>query len=233
MHPANLFSFCRLGLTFALLAMLSHGVQAGHVVAIDFSGGSLGPEWAPPPHSTHTNGVVRIAERGGRSHVLSMNLKGNSVGISTVNFSTLQVNVNGFEQVKLSFDHHADHDPVTPFSSGGFQGFPEATGVAVSSNGIDWVPLWSPDLGHEHGWVSIDNLDVSALIAANPQSLSSTGLLNIRFQHFMKVASGQLRSDGRGWDQISVSMTPIPEPSTGLLVALGVASAIGLRIRRR
>lgn len=230
MHLPKFFCFCRPGLALVLAVTLSHSATAGQIYSTDFSGGSLGAEWAVS--STHDDGIVKIAERGGRPHVLSMNLKGKSAGISTVNHATLSVDITGFSDIKLSFDHHAEHDPVTQFASGSFLGIPDATGVAISSNGTDWVPLWSPDITHENGWDSISNLDVSSLIAANA-SLSATGLLRIRFQQFMQVDSGYLRSDGRGWDNVALSFAPVPEPSTGLLLAIGAASAMGLRIRRR
>jgi hypothetical protein len=188
--------------------------RAETIYSINLSAG-LDANWTTA--STHDNGRITVGPRGSHAHVLNMNIKGNSVPLSLVNKATLSLNVLPGRHYNLSFNHFATWDPTDP-----------EDGVKISTNGTDWEWVWQSPISFTDGEMSVSGLDLTPTLA----SLTHTGMLLIRFQSRNSFVPGNLRSEGRGWNDITLASVPVPEPTTFGLFLTGVASAICTLQRR-
>jgi hypothetical protein len=203
-------------LFFSLLSLICMQAGAETIYSTNFSSG-LDANWTVSS-SNPDIGVIFVGPRGSHAHVLNMDVKGKSSPVSVINSATLSLSVSPHRDFKLSFDHFATEDNADPEDR-----------VKISTDGIVWQTVWQSPLAFTDGMLQVADLDLSA--AQN--MLARTGLLLIRFQSLNAFQPGHLRTDGRGWSNISVASVPVPEPSSMALLVTGMISAGGLLQRRR
>lgn len=202
---------------------------------------SLGAEWT----FYQTNeGQARIYGWGGfRDDVLILD---DAVANSTYSLSeaTLTLDLTGYTDVTLSFNHYDSSDEDDPIESSPYTGHPNKDGVSVSSDGITWYLLTNfvDELGNNQPNGSWWSYGPTGAFTVEIPSISSLGLaltstFQIKFQQYDNYPHGH---DGRKFDNLVVagtldssSQSPVPEPASVALFGLGLCGVGFQRYRRR
>jgi uncharacterized delta-60 repeat protein len=179
---------------------------SGAVVGSLYSG-ALAPfisedfESAPPlsgawtTYSSSADGRVSVETSGPTGKFLFLQTVRDATNLNEAIYT---VNLAGQSKATLSFSHLNSSDSVDAFK-GDFTGHANADGIAVSADGINWHPIWTPP-AQGNTWVTY-TLDLAALAAQGGIALVAN--FRIKFQQYMSFGYA-----GRGWDNITIS-TPI------------------------
>jgi hypothetical protein len=160
------------------------------------SGTTLGPAWST--YSSTTNGRIRVTGQyttAGGSLALVMDTA--TIG-ANLNEAIYTVNLEGATQTTLSFAHASFSDELTVLPAS-FTGHANGDGIAVSADGVHWQKIWTPPSTLTN-WTTY-TLDLVALAAQGGIPLGPG--FQIKFQQY---DGDPLPTDGRGWDNIVVSV---------------------------
>ncbi|MEM7394304.1 MAG: hypothetical protein AAF492_18350, partial [Verrucomicrobiota bacterium] len=117
---------------------------------------------------------------------------------TALNELQLAVNLGGFTRVDLRYQHASYGDELTVFGAP-FTGHFNADGIAMSPDGVNWYPLWSPAFQPNGTWL---DFSTNLTAAATAAGISLGPNFQLRFQQF---DNSQLTSDGRGYDSIQLT----------------------------
>lgn len=174
------------------------GALRGELVAReDFESGGLGNDWT----TTHSTPQGRIQVTGDFStsdgdFALVMDVSERLT--PNLNEAVWTVNLADRDSAILTFDHVSFSDEGQSFQ-GPFVGSFAADGIAISSNGENWFPIFnSPDTAFAQ-W---NHFELDLFDAATRVGLDLSEPLQIKFQQFDDFP---LARDGRGWDNIRIN----------------------------
>ena len=171
----------------------------------NFESGSLSESWTT--YSSNTDGRVRVVDTttisksaADGTHALLMDT---AVADDEyiLNEAVYTVDLAGVSRAKLNFSHTNYDDEVDPFY-GDFVGHFDADGVAISDDGMNWHPVWSPDWEASASWEA-HSIDLAS--AAKTAGMELGGNFRIKFQQFDNYP---IDLDGRGYDKISIDRVP-------------------------
>ncbi len=189
----------------AVVGSLSKSSSSTEVIdSEDFESGILGAQWETS--SSLSTGRIQVTGNFGAADGSGLALlMDNNVpffgGFDNLNEAVWTVDLSGVEDPALSFWHANWGDEITPFF-GDFTGSFNADGVAISDDGVNWHPVFSPSSGGFGVWEQIE-IDLAAQATLAGMTLGSD--FQIKFQQFDNV---NLTVDGRGYDQIQITGTP-------------------------
>jgi len=167
----------------------------------DFESGQLGPAWST--YTSRSGGRVQITgEYGtaGGSYAMLMDYR--TAGAWTLNEAIWTVDLSGQTAAFLSF-WHADWEGAGEQNKfdGDFVDHYNADGIAISDDGVHWHPIWdAADQPTDAVW-EFYTLDLAAGAAEAGMVLGPD--FRIKFQQY---DSWSLPTDGRGWDEITISL---------------------------
>ena len=197
---------------------LGSGIQRGAVlgdsptpiglplITEGFESGSLGSAWSTS--SSTTGGRIQVTSGlgvAGGVYALWMDCTSSTL---TLNEAIWTVNLAGVSSPTLVFSHADAGDEETFFGSD-FTGHFSADGVAISSDGVNWHPIWNASNVSSGVWQQF-SFDLSAEAAEAGMTLGPN--FRIKFQQVDEFSFG---TDGRGWDNIAIT---IPQAPLGLLL---------------
>lgn len=163
----------------------------------DFERDNLGAGWST--YSSLSTGRIQLTNQyadpiSGKSLIMD---DAKNRGTPGLNEAVWTVDLSGQSQVALSFRHANWNDEVTGFS-GPFTGHANADGIAISADGINWYPAWTPPSQTAGIWLPY-TIDLGAIAAQNGISLGSN--FKIKFQQY---GADPISNDGRGWDALRI-----------------------------
>ncbi len=179
------------------VAAVLGSLTGGLIVEDDFESGQLNPaSWTSS--STSSFGQIEVTgsfSTAGGSYALIMDVgKSNEPNL---NEAVWTVDLSGYAWPMLSFDHVSFGDEPNPFV-GDFQGSFQGDGVAISSDGTNWHPVFDGPTSTNGDWISYE---VDLKSAAQNAGISLNQPLHVKFQQYDDVP---IFLDGRGWDNIQV-----------------------------
>jgi hypothetical protein len=129
-------------------------------------------------------------------------------GQYSLNEAILHVNLVGQGNVQLKLDHQTFGDETHKYAQSQFAGSVNADLIAVSVNGINWVKVTDLTTSFTAGSFDLDALLPQAELAAGATDRSD---VRIKFQQYDNDPWGtsSRSSDGRGFDNIRVTGTPL------------------------
>ncbi len=224
----------------------------GHGMGELYTGPTSGDSIAPfTTYSSRNDGRVRLYGGG-----LLMDVDAN--GRYNLNEANLVLNLEDWEGIRVTFNHRSYNDEVHGFAQdegrvGGsgdqnagqmhsFVNHSNADGVAVSTDGVNFVPIWTPSAGESNSsWYGVQLNSVDAAIAQALNLAGANGSLStvtFRLQQYDDYAKS---TDGRGWDWFTIYGTEkppgapgvVPEPSSFVLLGIGAMGLVGYGWRRR
>ncbi|MGF1492781.1 MAG: S8 family serine peptidase [Microcoleaceae cyanobacterium] len=158
-------------------------------------------------YTTNSNGAGRIQVTEGNGPIDTKHLTLDSsfdLGFSSsLNEVILNVDTTDFANIELSFDQREFEDEDDPMPAT-FTGSVNADGVALSTDGINWIRLISLTGSDSTETYQTQTFDLSEIAADNNLTLDSE--IQIKFQQF---GNFPIDSDGFAFDNISVTGTPI------------------------
>lgn len=174
--------------------------QAGTpVISEGFENALLGPAWST---YSSTAGRIQLTGAYGAAGGSSALLMDSGIdNLYALNEAIWTVNLAGLVNPVLTFDHKSFGDEEEPFY-GPFTDHANADGVAISIDGVSWYPAWNA--WTSPGWETI-TIDLTS--AAGAAGISLAGELRIKFQQYDNYG---LDLDGRGWDNVTISL---PDPN--------------------
>ncbi len=184
--------------------------DGGNVASENFEMGSLGGDWTT--YSSDPGGRLRVTGAYGTaagSYALLMDRSNRNP--QTLNEAIWTVDMSGVTDPTLSFYHAEWADGQDAFS-GDFTGHYNADGVAISDDGVNWHPVWDAANQATRGeWLQY-SVDLAAEAAAAGMTLGPN--FQIKFQQYgdRPIATGG-RSDGRGYDEITITVPPAGDGS--------------------
>ncbi|MEZ6119436.1 MAG: pre-peptidase C-terminal domain-containing protein [Pirellulaceae bacterium] len=173
------------------------------VIREDFESGQLNSDyWTYKSSSSF--GVIDVTgdySTADGSYALVMGV--NRVSTPNLNEAIWHVDLSGQEDAILTFDHINYSDEPHPFAGDFIQSY-EADGIAISSNGFDWHPIFSAPESRTNRWQSF-SVDLGQI--EEDFGITVFAPLMIKFQQFDDFP---IASDGRGWDNIRIAK---PDPA--------------------
>jgi fibronectin-binding autotransporter adhesin len=207
----------------------------------DFTSGSLGSDWST--YSSDPSGAVFVSNNYPTvdgNNALFMDRSVN--GAPLVDEAVWNVSLTGQSDPVLSFLHQSpsvDDDGGSNDSSaddfpGAFAGHTDASGVAISVDGVNWYPAWNASSQTAKGWQSV-GVDLGAVAAKYGLTLGSNVL--IKFQQYDDQPVDP--TGGAGW--AGIALTPgstsenwysftVPANQTVTLVAKGSSAPVSLEL---
>ena len=125
-------------------------------------------------------------------------------GAFTLNEAIWEVDLSGVAQPELRFFQAERNDEEHSFQTAGvefvpFIGHYNADGVAISDNGTNWQPVYTPAHQNDSVWIE-QRIDLADRAADAGMTLTSNFL--IKFQQYDDFS---IPADGRGYDAISIT----------------------------
>ncbi len=169
-------------------------------------------------------GRVQISGTQGTASGSGALLMDSANGESSLNEAVYVVDLAGGGGGELSFYHAEWKDEEHPFD-GPFRGHFNADGIAISNDGTNWYPIFdAPNQAVAGQW---SRYSVDLVAEATAAGITVGPNLFIKFQQFddgKLPLDGQMISDGRGYDQITVSGAQYTVVSTARSVPVNVAN---------
>lgn len=166
-------------------------------VTESFEDGGLSGDWTT--YSSDTDGRIEVTDARGAAdgeHALFMDNDGPFKGV--LNEAVWTVDLADTAAAVLTFQH-LQYNKYPAGFDGPFADHHNADGVAISTNGTDWYPVWSPEQEvPTDEWLSA-TVDLGA--AADDAGISLTDTTRIKFQQY---GYRDISSDGCGWDAIEI-----------------------------
>ncbi|MFK7767248.1 MAG: M4 family metallopeptidase [Mariniblastus sp.] len=167
------------------------------IAADDFETGSLDSAWATT--SSDADGRIVVTNSfaaDGSTYSLFMDQTTN--GTFNLNEAVWTVDLTGVTSANLNFSHAewGDETHVLPAS---FTGSSNGDGVAISADGNDWFTVLTNTDSSPGVWNSV-TIDLAA--AASAAGIALGANFQIKFQQYDNFIYS---SDGRGYDQISIT----------------------------
>jgi subtilisin family serine protease len=195
--------------------------------------GALGAGWST--YSSDAAGRVRVTgEQGTATGSYALVMDRWPDGSYTLNEAVWTVDLSGLNQAFLSFAHTTYADETQSFT-GDFEGHANADGVAISDDGVTWHPIWNAAAQTFGQWQRY-GFDLNAKARDGGMFLGPG--FRIRFQQYDNgsVTGSVSNVDGRGWDEIEISVPALEEDwfsfpaSSGERVSLHVFAMKGGRL---
>lgn len=141
-------------------------------------------------------------------------------GTFTLNEAIWEVDLSGVAQPELRFFQAERNDEEHSFQTAGVEFVPflnhfNADGVAISDNGTNWQPIYTPSHQDDAVWIE-QRIDLADRAADAGMTLTSNFL--IKFQQYDDFS---IPADGRGYDAISIVTLGPDEDWYGLDVNVG------------
>ncbi|MCC6125070.1 MAG: M36 family metallopeptidase, partial [Pirellulales bacterium] len=188
------------------------------VVSENFDAGPpLGPQWST--YSSDAAGRILVTGSygtAGGAYALVMDTGSSSYNL---NEAIWTVNLAGLSSPKLNF-YHRDWSDESHAFSGDFTGHYNADGVAISADGATWHPVWN---GVTSSAWTLNTLDLAAQAATHGIALGAN--FQIKFQQYDNLA---ITTDGRGFDQISITAPAASEDWYKFAMAAGDTATLAL-----
>jgi hypothetical protein len=187
----------RLGAREAERGAVMGSLVGTEIISEDFETGSLGGAWTTA--SSTAQGRVRVtSDFGSADGEFALWMDVNADRVSNLNEAVWTVDLTGHDRAILSFSHANFSDEPAPFN-GSFQGRANADGVAISEDGNTWYPVFDAPDSPPGEW---QRFHVDLGDEAVKAGITLDGPLQIKFQQFDNFP---LVTDGRGWDQITIT----------------------------
>mgnify|MGYP006273526373 FL=1 len=175
------------------------GTDRTDVFNEDFETGQLDPyfwsTWSSSP-----NGRIFVSTDHGTIQGSSALLMDRTpAGDFVLNEAILTVSISAAQEPMLEFRHVDLGDEEHAFASDTYTGHANADGVSISTDGVTWHVLWSPEAGNVNQWRD-EALDLAT--AARQLGLDLNEPLQIKFQQYDNFS---LPSDGRGFDDVRIT----------------------------
>ena len=197
----------------------------------NFESGALNSSWTT--YSSDGNGRIQVtnayAASGNATNVLMMD-RTVSDGGSSLNEAVWNVDLAGATKAEMNFSYANWYDNPNAFN-GAFAGHYNADGIAISADGVNWYPVWTPPAppasyqqwnGSEWvtAWQPVQwrNATIDLAAAAAQAGISPGSNFLIKFQDYIAGPSFTTPFDGThtggvAWDNISIT-TVHPGSST-------------------
>lgn len=174
-----------------------------YVAGDDFESGSLGSDWVTS--SSDADGRIVVTNSfaaEGSSYSLFMDQLTN--GTFNLNEAIWTVDLSGLANPNLNFYHAEWSDETHPLPAS-FTNSEDGDGVAISADGTNWFTVLTDTESPAGVWNKV-TIDLAA--AASSAGISLGANFKIKFQQYDNFV---YNSDGRGYDQISIT-TPQASP---------------------
>jgi Zn-dependent metalloprotease len=169
------------------------------VVSETFESGTLSGAWST--YSSLATGRIQVTGSygtGGGSYSLLMDNNDPSGTGYNLNEAVWTVDLSGVASPTLTFVQNAYSDEDHTLTTAKYTGHAIGDGVSISADGVTWSRVWQGTyLGSGYQPVSID---LAAAAASAGMTLGSN--FKIKFQQYDNY---DLTTDGRGWDNISIT----------------------------
>ena len=177
----------------------------GRIGAADgFESGVLGPAFTT--YSSTPDGRIQVTDgyvTASGQYALLMDTTLD--GPYNLNEAVWTVDLAGQSQAVLSFDH-ADFNDENDAFNGPFTGHSNADGVAISNDGVNWVPVFNAPFQSYGVWQHY-SIDLAAAAAASGLTIDD-GDFFVKFQQYDNFA---LPNDGRGYDNLAIQVNDPPD----------------------
>lgn len=184
----------------AVIGQLSANLQI--IAADDFESAALGVAWTT--YASAADGRVRVTNATAAGGEYALVLDRAILGTSTLTEAIWTVDLAGVSSATLRFAHADFQDEIDPLPAT-FSGHANGDGVAISGDGQTWRTVLSSPNQIDGQWVP-QAIDLSAAAAQAGISLSAG--FRIKFQQF---DNNSFPTDGRGFDEISISATTVAD----------------------
>ena len=169
----------------------------------NFDSPTLDGDWATS--STDPQGRIKITgDQGTAGGSLAMIMDQRNEGVNNLNEAIWTVDLAGLADPILNFWHAEWNDETTVLPTA-FNNSRNGDGVSVSSNGTTWYTILT-DTDTSAGEWNQFSIDLKEFSDTNGLTLG--GDLQVKFQQY---DDGEIGSDGRGYDEISVNASAIVE----------------------
>jgi subtilisin family serine protease len=186
-----------------------------------FDSGALDASWSV--WSSNVQGRARMSANygtaTGNGKAFIMDRSPN--GAFTLNELVWTVGLQGLQDVELSFWQREWSDEEDYFA-GPFEGHYNADGVAISADGVHWFPIWSPAPQDTNYWV---HHAINLGDAARAAGINLNDEFQIKFQQYDDQA---ISGDGRGWDDIAISIAGAPRDVYSVTLQAGESLSLAM-----
>jgi hypothetical protein len=173
------------------------------VAGDDFELAALGADWTT--YASTASGRVRVTNElaaAGGDYALVLDRE--NMGIETLTEAVWTVDLLGTTSATLRFDTADFRDEIDPLPAT-FSGHVNGDGVAISADGQTWHTVLSAPNQVDAQWVP-HVIDLAS--AAAQAGIALGNGFQIKFQ---QIDNNSLPTDGRGFDEISVTSTSVPD----------------------
>jgi uncharacterized delta-60 repeat protein len=192
------------------------------VASEGFEGGTLPASWTSSSSIANGRIVVSNSYKAAGTYALLMDTSVS--GTYNLNQATWMVDLAGRTNVKLTFSEAAWGDEEDPLPAS-FTNSSNGDGVSFSVDGTTWYRLWTVVDQSDGVWDTY-TVDLSAAAAAAGVTLTST--TRVRFQQYDDFA---MTTDGRGWDQISITADGSVNVDDWYKVSLAAGESLSVAIQ--